>query len=176
MKSVNDCVHVRYYFAVPSMLENGIQADATAYFGRIVTNSTRGTPVFPFRIVIDLSRFGDDLSAILTVLNRNNLVESLFKFSNSQNQRTFSFNEGVVAANASGMLPPQVTLLENRFVVFDDYVIYQEAPPSSLQLPTTLDFDLSVLVVAFDSGNSQSVRFAVGIVSLIPPPGNYGHY
>ena len=150
-----------------------IQADATAYFGRIVTNSTLGTEVFHFRIVIDLSRFDNDLSAILTVMDRNNLVESIFKFSDGENQRTFTFDNGVVAANASGTLPPQFRLLENRLVVFEDSIIYQEPPPPSLQLPTTLDFDLSIIAVGHNHFNTQSIRFALGTVALIPPPGEY---
>ena len=148
-----------------------IQANATAYFGRIVTNSTLGTEVFRFRIVIDLSRFDNDLSAILTVMDRNNLVESIFKFSDGENQRIFTFNNGIVAANASGTLPPQFRLLENRLVVFEDSIIYQEPPPPSLQLPTTLDFNLSIIAFGHNHINSQSIRFALGTVALIPPPG-----
>ena len=152
-----------------------IQADATAYFGSVLTNSTFGTEVFRFRIVIDLSRFDNNLGAVLTVMSRNYLVDSIFKFSDGTNQRTFIFNDGIVAANASGRLPSEFRLLENRLVVFEDFVIYQQAPPSSLVLPTTLDFDLSIIAVAPDPSNSQSVRFAVGTVDLIPLPGEYGH-
>ena len=152
-----------------------IQADATAYFGRIITNSTPGTEVFRFKIVIDLSRFDNDLSAIVTIMSRNNLVDSIFKFSDGSNQRTFTFDNGIVAASASGTLPNEVTLLENRFVVFEDFIIYQQAPPPSLDLPATLDFDLSILAVAPDPLNSQSLRFAVGTVYLFPPPGEYNN-
>ena len=149
-----------------------IQADATAYFGRVLTNSTPGTVVFGFRIFINLNRFNNDLSALLIVMNRNNLVESVFKFSDGSNQRTFIFSNGIVAANISGMLPSEVRLLQNRVVVFEDFVIYQGVPSLTLQLPTTLDFDLSVVAVSqLNPSNSQSVRFAVGTVNLIPPPG-----
>ena len=156
------------------MLENGIQADATAYFGSVLTHSTSGTPVFSFRIVIDLGTFGGDLSAIATVMYRNNLVDSIFKFSGGTNQRTFPFANGIVAANASGSLPPEFRLLENGLVVFEDCVIYQQAPPPNLELPTTLDFDMAIIAVAPDPINSQSVIFAVGIVDLTPPAGEYG--
>ena len=154
-----------------------IQADATAYFGRIVSNAALRTVVFPFRIVINLSRFDNDLSAILSVMNRNSLVDSIFKFSHDSNQRTIVFNGGVVAANASGMLPPQVRLLENRLVIFEDTVIYFQAPPPSLELPTTLDFDMSIVAVSqLDPSRSESFRYAIGTVSLVPPPGEYGYY
>ena len=133
------------FFAVPDMYS--IQADATAYFGSVLTNSTLGTEVFRFRIIIDLSRFDNDLGAVLTVMNRNNLVTSIFKFSDGTNQRTFTFVNGIVAANASGTLPSEFRLLENRLIVFEDFIIYHQIPPSSLQLPTTLDFDLSILAV-----------------------------
>ena len=164
-----------YYFAVPNMLENGIQADATAYFGSVLTNATIGTPIFPFRIVIDLSRFDGDLSAVLMIMNRNNLVDSIFKFSDGENTRTFRFGSGVVAANASGTLPIEFRFLQNGLLVFEDFVIYQQVPLLSLELPTTLDFDMNIIAVALDLGNSQSVRFAVAMVALIPPPGENGH-
>ena len=151
-----------------------IQADATAYFGSVLANSTLGTEVFRFRIVIDLSRFDNDLSAIITIMYRNSLVNSIFRFSDSTNQRTFTFGNGVMAANASGRFP-EIRLLESRLVVFEDFIIYRQAPPPSLDLPTTLDFDLAILVVAPDPSNSQSVGFAVGMVDLIPPQGEYGH-
>ena len=161
------------FFAVPDVLENGIQADATAYFGRIVTNAALRTPVFSFRIVIDLNRYDGDLSAVLTIMNRNNLVESIFKFSNGLNQGTFTFGSGIIAENASGTLSPQFRLLENRYVIFEDDIIYYQAPPPSLELPKTVDFDLNILAVALDPSNTPSVTvtFAVGTVDLIPPPG-----
>ena len=106
-------------------------------------------------------------------MNRNLLVESIFKFSDGGNQRTFIFSDGIIAANASGMLPSEIRLLENGLVVFEDFVIYYQAPPPSLELPTTLDFDLSIVAVGIDPSNSQSVRFAVGTVTLISPPGEY---
>ena len=73
------------------------------------------------------------------------------------------------------MLPSEFRLLANRLVVFEDTVIYFQAPPRSLDLPATLDFDLSVVAVSLDTGESESVRFAVGTVDLLPPPGEYGH-
>ena len=75
---------------VPAVLDRGIQADATAYFGSVLTNATTGTQVFHFRIVIDLSVFNNDLDAIIVILFCNNLVESIFKFSDGQNTRTFA--------------------------------------------------------------------------------------
>jgi hypothetical protein len=156
-------------FAVPDTLQNGVQADATAYFGSIVTNATLGTKVFPFRIVIDLSRFGGDLEAIVTIMNRNNLVQSIFRFSDDQSTRQFTFIDGINAANVSGQLPREVRL-ENGFVDFEDFVIYRQAPPPSLELPTTLDFDLGVIVVGPGQDNTVQIFFAVGSVTLIPPP------
>ena len=105
-------------------------------------------------------------------MNHNNLVDSIFRFSDGTNQRTFTFGSGIDAANTSGMFP-EIRLLENRLVVFEDFIIYQQAPPPSLSLPTTLDFDMSILVVAPNPNNTQSARFAVGTVNLIPPPGEY---
>ena len=162
--------------AVPEIFENGIQADATAYFGSVLTNSTPGTEVFHFRIFINLTRFDNDLGAVLTVMNRNNLVETIFKLSEGRNQKTFIFDNGIIAANASDSLPREIRLLGNRLVIYEDFVIYQAAPPPSLELPATLDFDMSIVAVSqFNASNSQSVRFAVGTVNLIPPPGEYDY-
>ena len=167
---------VLIFFAVPAVLRNGVQADATAYFGSIVTNARLGTEVFRFRIVIDLSRYGGDLDAIITVIDRDNLVASIFRFSNDQSTSQFIFLGGINAANASGMLPREVRLLENGLVVFEDFVIYRQAPPDSLELPITLDFDLSIIVVGSGGANVAQTDFAVGTVALIPPPpGVYDH-
>ena len=157
-------------FAVPDVLPNGVQADATAYFGRIVTNATLRTVVFSFRIVIDLSTYGGDLDAIITVMNRDNIVASTFRFSDDMLTRTFTFNGGIIAANASDMLPLELRFLGNGLVVFEDFVIYYQPPPASLELPATLDFDLSIIVVGRDSSITQQSNFAVGTVALIPPP------
>ena len=163
------------YFAVPGtgLIENGIQPDATAYFGSVQTNAPFGTEVFRFRIVIDLSRFDDDLAAIVIIMVRSNLVEQIFKFSDGQNSRTFviAAQGGIDAVNASRVFP-EIRLLENRLVVFEDYIIYHQAPPPDLNLPTTLDFDLNLIIVGRDSTNIQELLpFAVGTISLIPPPG-----
>lgn len=161
-----------YYCAVPDVLQNGIQPDATAYFGRVLTNAT-GTEAFRFRIVIDLSRFGDDLSAIVVIMVRSNQVERIFKFSDGENQRTFliAANGGINAVNASQMFP-EISLIQNRLVVFEDYVIYQNAPLTTLNSPTAFDFDLNLIVVGRDSTGfiEQLLPFAVGTVVLVPPP------
>ena len=113
------------FFAVPDLLPNGVQADATAYFGRILTNATVGTEVFRFRIVIDPSTYGGDLDAIITVLNRDNQVAQTFRFGdNGQTSRPYTFIGGINAANASGQLPREIRVLENGLVVLEDSVIY----------------------------------------------------
>ena len=157
---------------VPDVLENGVQADATAYFGTVTTSDSIGTQVFHFRIVIDLTRFNNDLDAIVIVLIRNYLVESIFKFSNGQNQRTFGIAAagGIDAVNGSHVFP-EIRLLENRLVVLEDYVIYQQAPPVTLELPTTLDFNLNFIVIGRHSTNFIQQLFAVGNVVLLPPLG-----
>ena len=154
-------------------MDRGIQADATAYFGSVLTNAMIGTEVFRFRIVIDPSRFNNDLNALVIIMVRNNLVETIFKFSDGQNQRTFAIGAqgGIDAVNASRVFP-EIRLIENRLVVFEDFIIYQQAPPSTLQLPTTLDFELNLIVVGRNSITIQELLpFAVGTVTLLPPPG-----
>ena len=154
-------------------MDRGIQVDATAYFGCLLTNDMIGTQVFHFRIVIDLSRYNDDIDAIVIIMVRNNLVESIFKFSDGQNQRTFAIaaQGGIDAVNASHVFP-ELRLIENRLATYEDFVIYQEAPPSSLELPAVLDFDLNLIVVGRNSlAIEEFLPFAVGEVTLIPPPG-----
>ena len=129
--------------------------------------------MFCFRIVIDLSRFSNDLDAIAIIMVRNNLVESIFKFSGGLNTKIFTIaaQGGIDAVNASRVFP-EIRLIENRLVIFEDSVTYQEAPPPELQLPTTLDFDLGLAVVGRHSINIQEVwPFAVGAVVLTLPPG-----
>ena len=160
---------------VPDVLDRGIQADATAYFVRIPINTTIGTPIFHFRIVIDLSRFDDDLDYIVIVMVRNNLVESIFKFNGGQNTKIFGIaaQGGIDAVNALRVFP-EIRLFENRLVVFEDFVIYQEAPPINFQLPTTLDFDLNLIVVGRDYTVIQELLpFAIGTVTITLPPGSF---
>ena len=151
-----------------------VQADATAYFGRVLTNATFGTQVFRFRIVIDLSDFDNDLDFIVLIMVQNNLVERIFKFSDGTNQRTFQIgsNGGIDAVNASHVFP-EIRLIEammNRFVILEEYVIYQAAPPSDLELPTSLSFDLNLIVVGLNPSLIQErLPFAIGTVALMPP-------
>ena len=148
-------------------MDRGIQADATAYFGNISVAAPYGTEVFYFRLVIDLRRFHDNFDIIAIIMVRNNLVESIFKFSDGQNARLFAIaaNGGIDAVNASRMFP-EIRLIENRLVVYEDSVIYQQAPPSSLQLPTVLDFDL--IFITGGSINYIDIPFAVGRVIINP--------
>ena len=104
-------------------------------------------------------------------MNRDSTVLSIFRFSDDQITRTFTFNGGINAANASDVLPCEVRLLENGLVVFEDFVVYRQAPPDSLELPTILDFDLSIIVVGRgETNNTMQTDFAIGTVALIPPP------
>ena len=161
------------YFVVPGtgIIENGIQPDATAYFRSVQTTAPFGTEVIHFRIFIDLRRFDNDLDAIVVTMVHNNQVETIFKFSDGQNQRTFNVagHGGINVANASRMFP-EIRLIENRLVVFEDYVIYHQAPYPELVLPASLDFNLNLIIVERRSHNIQEFfPFAVGTVVLLPP-------
>jgi hypothetical protein len=164
---------------VPDVLDQGIQADATVYFGNISAGAPFGTEVFRFRLVIDLSQFHDYLDVIAIFVNQNNFVESIFRLSDVQNFRVFPIADqgGIDAVNASRVYP-EIRLIENRLVVYEDSVIYQEIPPASLELPTVLDIELHFIAV----GRSyldvvQLSPFAVGRVTLNPlPPGTVSHY
>ena len=165
------CIHT-----VPDVYS--VQADATAYFGSVLTNATFGTQVFQFRIVVDLSDFNNDLDFIVLIMVQNNLVERIFKFSDGTNQRTFQIaaNGGIDAVTALRVFP-EISLIEammNRVVVLEDYIIYQAAPPSDLELPTTFSFDLNLIVVGQDPTLiEERLPFAVGTVALIPPGAVY---
>ena len=110
-------------------------------------------------------------------MNRDNIIASTFRFSDDTLTRTFTFIDGINAENASGVLPREIRVLENGFVVFEDFVVYRQAPPESLMLPTVREFDLSIIVVGRGPGaNTIQTDFADGIVALIPPPpGVYYH-
>ena len=109
-------------------------------------------------------------------MNRDNQVARTFRFSDDMLTRTFTFIGGINAANASGQLPHEIRVLENGLAVLEDFVIYRRAPPADLELPTTLDFDLSIIVIGPGGANTMQTDFAVGMVALIPPsPGVYNH-
>ena len=59
-------------------------------FGSIPIDAILGTQIFNLRVVIDLSRFDNDLDTIVIIMVCNNVVESLFKFNDGQNQRIFA--------------------------------------------------------------------------------------
>ena len=163
------------FYPVPSILHKHVQADATAYFGSVQVSATLWTKIFSFRIVINLSKFDNDLDAIVVSLVRSNLVEKIFSFSGGQNQRTFSVGVrgGIDAVNASRVFP-EIRLIENRLVVFEDSVIYQEELPSTEELPTILDFDLNLIIVGRHSVTiEQFLPFAVGTVALTLPLDEY---
>ena len=157
------------------MLESqGAQANATAYFGSIQTDAPLGSFVFGFRVVIDRNRFtNNDLSAIIVNLVRNNRVQRIFKFSDGTTARQFliSLAGGIDAANASRTFP-EIRLHDSRYIVYEDFIIYQEMPLPDDELPTTLDFDLSILVVGVVTTDFIDLSpFAIGEVYLAPPPG-----
>ena len=156
-------------------MPNTFQADATAYFGSVLSNATSGTVVINFRIIIDRYQFtNNDLSAILIIMNRNNLVESLFKFSTGANQRRFAIgNEGgIVAVNASRIFP-EIRLLNDQYILYEDHVIFiaDQNSLSTVELPAALDFDLSLLVVGINPVQSIQLQFATAYVTILSPPG-----
>ena len=154
-------------------MDGGVQADATAYFGSIPINATLGTEVFRFRIVIDLSRFNNDLEGIAIILYRSYLVETTFRFSDGENTRVFLIGAqgGIDAENVSRVFP-EIRLIENRLVVYEDYVIYQQAPPPFLELPVVFEFDLYFIAAGRNFSTYQEFwSLAVGTVSITLPPG-----
>ena len=105
-------------------------------------------------------------------MNRNNLVEMIFTFSDGENQRTIGIGAqgGIDAVNASRSIP-EIRLTENRLVVYEDAIIYNSAPPPDYDISIPLDFDLSLIVVGYQSQIVQDLPlFAIGTVQLIEPP------
>ena len=163
-----------YIYTVP--MNFGVQGDTTAYFGTVERDAI-GTVVFPIRYIINLTKFiGNDLEFIFVNLVRSNIVERIFKFNDSTNQRSFDFvnSGGVFAVNASGMLPDELTLINNDFLVYEDNVTYREAPPSTFVLPITFDFDLSFLATGRSRETNEPIQLsqsALGIVTITEPLG-----
>ena len=161
-------------YTVPDPLENGFQADATAYYGTVQTSDPIGTEVFHFRIIIDLNNFtNNDLNAIFVNMVRNNIVQRIFRFSHGTNGRQFLIGRegGIVAVNTSRRFP-EIRLIDNHYVIYEDHIIYQEAPPSRIELPTTMDFDLNMIVVGEPIMEiREQSPFAVGTVVIRQPDG-----
>ena len=160
-----------FYVTVPGDY-GGVQANATAYFGNVHVNAENGTVIFRFRVLIDLRHFNNNIDFINVELVQNNFAERIFSFSNYRQQRNFSISDhgGVDAVNASNVFP-ELRLLQNRFLVYEDDVIYSYQDgfsSSSTQLPTTVDFDLNLFVSGQNSDNiEERIPFAVATVALI---------
>ena len=155
-------------------MPNTFQADATAYFASILSNDTSGTVVINFRVIIDRYQFtNSSIRAILIIMNRNNFVESLFKFSDGANQRRFLIGSegGIVEVNASRVLP-EIRLINDQYILYEDYVIFtaDQDSISNLELPVTLDFDLSLLVIGSNPIESILRLFARAYVTILPSP------
>ena len=107
-------------------------------------------------------------------MNRNNLVESLFKFSDGANQRRFAIgNEGgIVEVNTSHVFP-EIRLLNDQYILYEDYIIFtaNQGSLSTLEFPLTLDFDLSLLVIGINPLDSIQLHFARANVTILSPPG-----
>ena len=159
---------------VPALQNLSIQGDATAYFGSIPINVTLGTEVFRFRIVINLNRFHNDLGLIAIAIIRNNLVETVLGFADGENYfRVFEIGAqgGIDAENVSRLFP-EITVIENRLVVYEDYVIYRQPPPHITELPLVLDFDLYFIAFGRNFSVYQELwPLAVGTATITLPPG-----
>ena len=174
--SISSSIALKLFcLSVPAVLPNTFQADATAYFGSVLSNATSGTVVINFRIIIDRYQFtNNDLGAILIIMNRNNLVESIFKFSDGANQRRFAISNqgGIVAVNASRVFP-EIRLLNDQYILYEDHIIFtaDQDSLSTLEFPVTLHFDLSLLVVGINPVESIQHRFARANVTILSLPG-----
>lgn len=152
-------------------LQKQVQANATAYYGSVPIDAESGTKVFCFQILINLGHFYNDLDAIVITLVRSNLVQSIFSLSDGQTTREFSIASqgGIDAVNASHVFP-EIRLIGDRHVVYNDCVIYSNVPPADLTLPVTLSFDLNIIVVGRGSEPIEELLpFAVGTVTLTLP-------
>ena len=151
-------------------LDQRVQPDASEYFGNIRTDAPLGTVVFSFRVVIDRNGFpNNNINAIIVSLVRTGLVQGIFRFSDGTTDRQFLISAfgGIDAVNASGRFP-EIRLYNSRYAVYEDSVIYQQAPPSTLELPTILDFDLNIIVVG--ANNNVETLTRIGRVYLVLPP------
>ena len=124
-------------------------------------------------MIINLGRFDNDLEYIdVTLVQRNYLSERIFSFSNYQQERRFSINKhgGIDAVNASNTFP-EITLINNRTIIYEDFVIYSQDSNffiSSINLPSRVDIDLNVVVLGINTGNfEERTPFADAIVTLI---------
>ena len=146
-----------------------MQANATVYTGHVHSDLSTNTSVFGFKIVADISSLVSNLRMLFFTMTmvRNAQVERIFKLSDGQNEKTVQTTNGI--AEISNF--PELTLIDNRYLVYEDYVIYNEAPPSSLSLPTIRDFDMNVHIVTVLEGGMFSTfadltPFALGRVIL----------
>ncbi len=141
------------------------QANATVYSGHVHSDLSTNTPVFGFKIVADISsliRSGLSLLIIHVSMVRNSQVERIFKISNGQNQKLIEISNGITGINDQ----PELTLIDNTYLVYEDFIIYGNAPLEDLPLPTILDFDLSVFITGDQQSNVIIGPSALGRVTL----------
>ena len=134
-------------------------------------NAVNGTVIFSFRLTIDLRRFDNDLEFINVALIQNNFAERiLFSFSNYQQERHLSISKhgGIDAVNASNVFP-EITLIENRIAVYEDYVIYTFEDDLLFDMElVTIELDLNIDILGNNSENTEErTPFAVATVTLI---------
>ena len=126
---------------------------------------------------MNLSRFHDDLGLIAIVIIQNRLAETVLGFTGGENYnyRVLEIGAlgGIDSDNVSSLYP-EITVIENRLVVYEDYVIYQQPPPPFIELPVVLDFDLYFIAFSRNFSVYQEVwPLAVGRVTITLPPGTY---
>ena len=166
-------MHVTNIFITPvsDLQDFGIQGDATAYFGSIPINATLGTEIFRFRIVVNLSRIQNDLNLIAVVLTRNYVVNTVFGFKGGLNYRVIDIaGQGGIDSENVTRLFPEITVVENRLVVYEDYVIYQQLLPPFFALPVVFDFDLYFITVGRNFSVYQEL-IRIGRIMVTLPPG-----
>jgi hypothetical protein len=127
-------------------------------------------------LTIDLGRFDNDLEYInATLVQRNYLSERIFSFSNYQQERHFSISKhgGIDAVNASNIFP-EITLLNNRIVIYEDVVIYSHENNffiSNTNLPSRVNIDLNVVILGVSTGKfEERTPFADATVTIIQDP------
>jgi hypothetical protein len=80
---------------------------------------------------------------------------------------------GIDAENVSRLFP-EITVIDNRLVVYEDYVIYQQPPPPFIELPVRFDFDMYFVAVGRNFSVYQELEhLPVGRVTVTLPPGNF---
>ena len=119
--------------------------NATQFRATAIVNASLGMPVISFTTIINNTFFQDPDVVTISVVRSDQTAEIFSLLENGANSESIT--------NPASGLPAVITL--------ERAVIYSNAPPPTIELPATFDFDINIAVV---KGGLIEAAQALGVV------------